>query len=151
MKILIDGHNLGLKEPTGVGSYARNLAESLISMNHQVSILYGINHTNKVWKKNTANINSFYSQLLNFGELPYRNYEKWAFHFFYYCIKIILNQELKPYKIDNFPLNEISKSFENKIPINTNIYNLSNIFRASQAFSSIFGKSLPFSYPNAIL
>ena len=150
MKILIDGHNLGLKEPTGVGSYAKNLAESLISMDHQVSILYGINHTNKVWKKNIANMNSFYSQLLNFGELPYRDYEKWAFHFFYYCTKIILNKELKPYKIDNFPLNEISKSFKNKIPVNSNIYNLSNIFRASQAFSSIFGKSLPFSYPNEL-
>ncbi len=150
MKILIDGHNLGLKEPTGVGSYAKNLAESLTSMKHQVSILYGINHTNKIWKKNTANMNSFYSQLLNFGELPYRDYEKWVFHFFYYCIKIILKQELKPYKIDNFPLKGISKSFENKIPINSNIYNLSNIFRASQAFSSIFGKSLPFSYPNEL-
>ena len=49
MKILIDGHNLGLREPTGVGSYSRNLAESLISLKHQVSILYGINHTNKIW------------------------------------------------------------------------------------------------------
>ena len=148
MKILLDGHNLGLKEPTGVGSFAKNLAHSLISMNHEVSILYGINHTNKSWKTNTENINSFYSQLLNIGELPYKSYEKWAFYFFYYGIKIILNQDLKPYKIDNFPINDISKSFKNKIPLNSRIYNLPNIFRVSQAFASIFGKSLPFSYPN---
>lgn len=150
MKILIDGHNLGLKEPTGVGSFAKNLAQSLISINHEVSILYGINHTNKVWKTNTENINSFYSQLLNIGELPYKSYEKWAFHFFYYVMKIILNQELKPYKIDNFPINEISKSFKNKIPLDSNIYNLPNIFRVSQAFAAIFGNSLPFSYPNDV-
>ena len=146
MKILIDGHNLGLKQPTGVGSYAKNLSDSLISMNHQVSILYGINHTNKLWMTKTANFNSFYSQLINTGELPYRNYGKWSLHFFYYFMKIIFNQELKPYKIDNIPLCEISKGLKNKIPSNSNIYNLPNIFRSSQAFSAIFGYSIPFSY-----
>ena len=86
MKILIDGHNLGLKEPTGVGIYSNNLARCLNLLNHEVSILYGISHINKPWKSIEEENFSFYRKLINVGEEEYKNYGRWAFYFLLYLM-----------------------------------------------------------------
>ena len=39
---MIDGHNLGLEQGTGVATYARNLSYCLHALGHEVSILYGV-------------------------------------------------------------------------------------------------------------
>jgi glycosyltransferase involved in cell wall biosynthesis len=41
MKVLVDGYNIGLSRGTGVATYGRNLAASLINLNHEVGILHG--------------------------------------------------------------------------------------------------------------
>lgn len=40
-RIFVDGYNLTLEQGTGVATYARNLAQALHSLNHEVGILYG--------------------------------------------------------------------------------------------------------------
>ena len=144
MKILIDGHNLALKEPTGVGIYARNLAFQLSTLNHDVSILYGINHKNIPWLSKESQRNSFYRQLINVGEEPSKGYHKWAFYLCFYLKNILLNKGVSPETIE---LNKVSSILKEKIPTNSNIFNLINIFRVSQAFSAVTGLSIPLDQP----
>ena len=148
MKILIDGHNLGLKEPTGIGVYGNNLVECLNSLNHDVSILYGVGHIKKPWESIYKETYSFYKKLINVGEEPYNNYLKWAFYFLLYLDNVFLNKGIVPREVEFYKNKILKDILGNKIPKNTKVYNSANIFRISQAFSAITGSSLSLRCPN---
>jgi len=47
LSVVIDGLNLGMREGTGIATYARELARSLLTDGHSVSVIYGLDHVSK--------------------------------------------------------------------------------------------------------
>ena len=147
MKILIDGHNLGLKEPTGIGVYAKNLANCLNSLNHEVSVLYGINHSFKWWLDYDSQCASFYQKLFIKGEESAKGFIRRPFSFFRFLPNCIFGLGISSTKV-GFPSYKIDlKGIEKKLPPNIVPYNSPNIFRSAQAFAAVTGRSFPLSKP----
>ena len=150
MKILIDGHNLGLKEPTGIGVYARNLVNCLNSMNHEVSVLYGIKHSYKWWLNYDDQCVSFYQKLFINGEESVEGFFKSPSTFLSYLPSTILGIGIKADKV-GFPSYRINlKGIEKKLPPNIVPYNSPNLFRSSQAYAAITGRPFLLGKPKSL-
>ena len=143
MKVMIDAHNLSLKEPTGLGAYTYNLALCLNELGHDVSALYSMNS----WKSQFPSNAIFYQRLAIEGESSSDGLFKWVFRTFPYVLSILSRQGIKPIPIRShydIPLID----FERKLPKNVSIYNLPHIFRSAQAFAAISRMSMPVGVPN---
>ncbi|TNH06231.1 glycosyltransferase family 4 protein [Testudinibacter sp. TR-2022] len=137
MKIMIDGHNLGLKEFTGIGVYASNLATNLQTLGHDISILYSMYSGSEKFPENIE----FYQKLATEGEAASSGILKWAYHGFPYYLSQLFGKGLTPKKVQtNIQL--INQGLNRKIPNGATPYNLPHFFRVSQAFSAISAKNL---------
>ena len=144
MKIMLDGHNLGLKEFTGIGVYAGNLASNLKAMGHDISILYAMSSGSKKFPHNIQ----FYQSLANEGEASSSGILRWAYHGFPYYLSHVLGKGLRPKEVStNFSLE--NKGLSRKIPNGITPYNLPYLFRVSQAFSAIAAKNLSVNLPDS--
>ena len=128
MKILIDGHNFSLKEPTGIGVYAYNLAAILNEVGYNINILYDIFIPIFGFKKSEV----FFQNLANSNRVPSNANLYLLYSYLNYFLKF---KKIEPIIInkDNLLLQGLNK----KIPPNINILNYSNIFRLSQAYASL--------------
>lgn len=143
MKIMLDGHNLGLKEFTGIGVYASNLATNLKAMNHDVSILYAMRHGSHKFPDNVQ----FYQSLANEGEASSSGILRWAYHGLPYYVSHILGKGLTPQIVkEPFPL--VNMGINRKLPSHVTPYNLPYVFRVSQAFSALSARNLNINLPN---
>ena len=145
MKIMIDGHNLGLKEPTGIGVYASNLACCLNKMEHDVSILYSMKTRSSRFPNNV----SFFQKLALEGESPSSGLSNLIYQGLPYYVSYFLRQGVRPKRIQT-EFEILNKSLSRKLPENTTPYNLAQIYRTSQAFSALTGKSIPLGVPYGI-
>lgn len=143
MKIMLDAHNLGLKEPTGIGVYAYNLAKNLQVLQHDVSALYSMRCGSSSFPYNSI----FFQKLATEGETDSSGILRWAYHGIpYYCSHFLgLGRQAKPI---NSEFELINNGLSRKLPTGVTPYNLPYLYRVSQAFAAISRRSLRLQVPN---
>lgn len=138
IRVLLDGHNLGLKQPTGIGTYVLNLSECLQSLGFDLSVLYSMN-TDRYGSTKDA---SFFQKIVNEGESGSTGIFRWGYHAAPYVFNFLFRKGIGINSInpaDKFILD----GFTRKIPSGASIGNLPHIFRVSQALAALTAKGTP--------
>lgn len=142
---MLDAHNLGLKEPTGIGVYAHNLAVNLQVLQHEVSALYSMREGNSSFPHNAI----FYQKLAIEGEADSSGILRWAYHGMPYYLNHLLGSGRSPKPVTaEFDL--VNQGSARKLPAGVKPYNLPYLYRVSQAFAALSGRPLSLKMPDHI-
>jgi len=143
MKVCIDAFNIGLNQPTGLGTYSKEIAKLLTKDGHDVYPLYGVNLS---FLHQTILTIKFIQKLGIINDTQRENLSSLIVSFFFGLPLHLLGLPFLVKKIEK--LNQfILGSAHEKIAHHQEIYNSSNIFRLSQAFSVFTGKSTKITLP----
>lgn len=132
MRIAIDGFNLGLKQGTGLATYARELSHVMSDAGHEVCPIYGLSH---VRKEDTLAWPSFIQSLLNSGEVARTDYKRWLGFAIRYIPHMLF--PTSGVRLNAIPVNDIVDidSVRGRLPSFHKIYNCPGIFRSAQLYS----------------
>ncbi|EIJ34268.1 glycosyltransferase family 4 protein [Thiothrix nivea] len=146
MRIAIDGFNLGLKQGTGLATYARELSYVLNDAGHDVFPIYGLTNL-----KNDDELRwpSFIQRLANHGEAGSDDYRKWLARTVLYAPHMLFQTR----GVGLTPV-ELSEHVESapigfKLPAFKGIYNCPGVYRASQAYTRFVQRPLRVNIPEA--
>jgi glycosyltransferase involved in cell wall biosynthesis len=138
MKIGIDGFALGLKQGTGLSTYARELAGNLGAGGHEVSILYGLNG---IGREPKLRWERFMQSLGVNGESGVEDWRQWALHAGLHAVASLLRLPPDPKRL--LPTATTSeRRMPEGIPNAADIYNIPSLYRASQALAATTGRPL---------
>ena len=138
MKIGIDGFALGLKQGTGLSTYARELAGNLGAGGHEVSVLYGLNG---IGREPRLRWERFMQSLGVNGESGVEDWRQWALHAGLHAVAGLLRLPPDPKRI--LPTATTSeRRIPEGIPDAADIYNIPSVYRASQALAATTGRPL---------
>lgn len=146
MKIGIDGFNLGLRQGTGIATYARELAKLLVANDHEVSTLYGIG---KVPYRADLAWPTFIQQLVTVGESSRSQFRRWAPQAAGFAFKHLLNWPLQASEIKIRPEVDAS-AVADKLSAGKHFFNIPAIYRASQAISYVSARPLRVRLPPSV-
>lgn len=144
MRIAIDGFNLGLKQGTGLATYARELSHVLQGAGHEVFPIYGLGGLRReptlVWP-------SFIQTLANTGEAASGDYKRWLWAALKYVPHILLPTQgvaLSSVPVDIRVESGVLKAV---LPSFNGIYNGSGLFRAAQSYTLLLNYPLKIRMP----
>ena len=147
MKIGIDGFNLGLRQGTGIATYAKELSKLLSTKGHEVSTLYGIRRVPH-WDSELA-WPVFIQQLATAGEPSRRQFLTWGPQTVTYGVQHLLGIPLRARELKRRP-HIVSSSVDDKLSSSRNFLNIPSLFRASQAISRVSSRPLGVSLPTSV-
>ena len=138
MKIAIDGFTLGLKEGTGLATFAYELAQLLSAHGHEVSAVYGLNGLGRrehlLWPR-------LLQRLGERGEAQPREWLRWAPYAAAYLAPVLIGWPLRPRPVPRSP--EITADGSPvRIPDLAHIYNLPSIYHTAHAIAALMRRQV---------
>lgn len=138
MKVMVDAYALGLLEGTGLTTYARELANTLIARGHEVSALYGLNG---VPREAALQWPAFLQALATRGQPGHRPYMQWGGHAARYGLLQLSGRSAVAQAIERAPwVNAVS--LRQPLPAFSRIFNLASGYNAAFAFAALLGRAL---------
>ncbi len=133
MKIAIDGYTLGLKEGTGLATFAYELAQTLSANGHEVSAVYGLNGLGR-------SRHDLWPRLLERfgvrGEAHPREWLRWAPYAAAYLGPVLLGWPLNAKPVPRRPDATLVGS-PIRIPDLAHVYTLPSIYQSAQAIAAL--------------
>ena len=146
MRVLLDGHNLGLKQGTGIASYGRNLVNDLRLGGIDVSILFGVNATKVV---SGSRLPQFVQELMLRGEPHRSGLKSWVPYAALYSFLHNLHYSIDAQKIDQNS-DVYSTKYQEKVLGVDSIFNLPSVFRSAQAIAQISKRNFEITLPEKV-
>ncbi len=132
MKILIDGFDLSLKQGTGLATYAKQLAETLVANGHEVGILFGVSGIGR-------NSQLHWPRLLQSLETSTGEPRGWLrqyAHLTWFMTQALVRRPLQMTAISRNPAHRI-EMLPQRLPDKARFYNIPLLYRAAQAHASL--------------
>ena len=133
VKIAIDGYTLGLKEGTGLATFAYELAQTLSANGHEVSAVYGLNGLGRsrhdLWPR-------LLERLGVSGEAHPREWLRWAPYAAAYLAPVLLGWPLKARLVPRNAELAVAGS-PARIPDLAHVYTLPSIYQSAQAIAAL--------------
>ena len=138
MRIAIDGFTLGLKEGTGLATFAYELAQLLGAHGHEVSAVYGLNGLGRSehlrWPR-------LLQQLAERGQAQPREWLQWAPHAAAYLAPVLLDWPLTASPVPRRP--DISAAGSPvRVPDLAHFYNLPSIYHTAHAIAALLRRQV---------
>lgn len=138
MKIAIDGFALGLRQGTGLSTYSRELADTLIRHGHEVEVIYGLGG---IGRKESLLRARLLQALAIRGEAEAADWPTWIPRLPLYVIAQVLGTPLRARSIPEARADAVTL-LPDGIRKFTGIHNIAALYRSAQAMAGIFGTSL---------
>ncbi len=133
MNIAIDGFALGLRQGTGLSTYAHELAGTLAASGNELSILYGLNGLGMapdlLWPR-------FVQSLSTRGESSASDWQCWGPWVALYLGHHVLRRPLSARRIPH-SADSVGHAVPGRFPRAAALFNIPSVYRAAQAYSSV--------------
>jgi glycosyltransferase involved in cell wall biosynthesis len=143
MKVLLDGYAIDLYRGTGLTTYARELAGTLIARGHEVSALYGIDGLHREPLLQWA---EFVQSLAIRGQPGRREYLGWGCRGAGYGLCQLAGRAARPRRLERMPWVDTS-SAEAHLPRFSEVYNLPGVYGAAFMIAALSGRTLQVAPP----